>query len=80
MASLARGRLRQKLNDLVLALHGNVKAHHRFMLEMQLGRVEDIKANIALIDSKIDEAIKPHRAVFDRLTTIPGVDRWRLRP
>jgi len=75
MANLARGRLRQKLNELVLALRGNVEAHHRFMLEMQLGRVEDIEANIALVDCKIEEAISPHRAVFDRLTTIPGVDR-----
>lgn len=75
MAHLARGRLRQKLNELVLALRGNVEAHHRFMLEMQLGRVEDIEANIALVDRKIEEAIGPYRAVFDRLTTIPGVDR-----
>ena len=45
------------------------------MLEMQLGRVEDIEANIAVVDSKIDEAIAPHREVFERLKTIPGVDR-----
>ena len=75
MAQLARGRLRKKLDALVLALRGNVEAHHRFLLEMQLGRVEDIEANIAVVDAKIDEAIAPHRAVFDRLTTIPGVDR-----
>ena len=75
MAKLARGRLRKKLDELVLALRGKVEAHHRFMLEMQLGRVEDIEANIAIVDGKIDEAIEPHRAVFERLKTIPGVDR-----
>jgi transposase len=75
MAQLARGRLRKKLEQLVLALRGKVESHHRFMLEMQLGRVEDIEANIAVIDSKIDEAIAPHRAVMQRLMTIPGVDR-----
>src|ERR1051325_11424756 len=52
-----------------------VEAHHRFLLEIQLGRAEDIEANIAVVDAKIDEAIAPHRAVFDRLITIPGVDR-----
>ena len=57
------------------ALRGKVEAHHRFMLEMQLDRVEDIEANIAVVDHKIDDAIAPHRAVFDHLTTIPGVDR-----
>lgn len=75
MAQLARGRLRKKLDALVLALQGKVEAHHRFLLEMQLSRVEDIEANIATVDAKIDEAIAPHRAVFDRLITIPGVDR-----
>src|SRR5437879_9043439 len=44
MAQLARGRLRKKLEQLVLALRGKVESHHRFMLEMQLGRVEDIEA------------------------------------
>jgi transposase len=75
MAQRARGRLRKKLEQLVLALRGKVESHHRFMLEMQLGRVEDIEANIAIVDSKIDEAIAPHRAVMQRLMTIPGVDR-----
>lgn len=75
MAQLARGALRKKLNELVLALRGNVDAHHRFMLQMQLGRVEDIEANIALVDANIDHAIAPHRAVLERLMTIPGVDR-----
>src|ERR1051326_7110614 len=75
MAQLARGRLRKKLEQLVLAFHGKVESHHRFMLEMQLGRVEDIEANIAIVDSKIDEALTPHRAVMERLMTIPGVDR-----
>lgn len=75
MAALARGRLRMKLVELTAALHGRVEEHHRFMLEMQLGRVEDIEANIATVDAKIDQALEPHRAIFERLKTIPGVDR-----
>jgi transposase len=75
MAKLARGRLRKKLDGLVLALRGHVEAHHRFILQMQLGRVENIEADIAVVDGKIEEAIAPHSAVFERLKTIPGVDR-----
>lgn len=75
MAQLARGRLREKLSSLILALRGNVEAHHRFMLDMQLRRVEEIEANIAVVDSKIEEAVAPHRTVVERLITIPGVDR-----
>jgi hypothetical protein len=61
MAQLAKGALRKKLNELVLALRGKLEAHHRFMLQIQLRRVEDIEANIALVDAKIDEAVAPHR-------------------
>jgi transposase len=75
MAQLAHGRLRNKLNELILALRGKVEMHHRFMLEMQLRRVEDIEANIAVVDGKIDDAVAPHAVVFQRLKTIPGVDR-----
>ena len=75
IAQLARGRLRKKLDALILALRGKVEAHHRFMLEMQLDRVEDIEKNISVVDTKIDEAIAPHQAVMKRLMTIPGVDR-----
>ena len=32
---------------------GKVEAHHRFMLEIQLSRVEAIEANIAAIDAKV---------------------------
>jgi transposase len=75
MSRLARGRLRHKLDALVMALHGKVEAHHRFMLEMQLGRVEDIEANIAVVDRKIDQAVEPYREIVECLNTNPGVDR-----
>src|SRR5262249_11473836 len=39
MASLARGKLRHKHDDLVLALEGRVEEHHRFLLAMQLRRL-----------------------------------------
>lgn len=75
MAKLARGHLRNKVGELARALRGNVEAHHRFMIEMQLDRVEDIEANIAVVDQRLDAAIAPHFDTFQRLTTIPGVDR-----
>lgn len=75
MAELARGRLRKKSSALALALNGKVEAHHRFMLQIQLGRVEKIEADIAVLDARIDEVLQPHRAVVERLLTIPGVDR-----
>src|SRR5271163_5350975 len=47
MADLARGQLRRKRDDLVLALDGRIEGHHRFLLAMQLRRLEAIEADIA---------------------------------
>lgn len=75
MAQLARGRLRQKSARLVLALEGELQEHHRYLLRMQLERVERIESDIAQLDGRIDEALAPHREVLERLMQIPGVHR-----
>ena len=75
LAQLAQGRLRKKIEALEEALRGRVEAHHCFVLEMQLGRVEAIEENIATVDARIDQAVAPYRTTIDRLKTIPGVDR-----
>jgi transposase len=75
MARLARGVLRKKADRLVLALRGRLEEHHRFLLQVQLDRVERIESDVSLIDGRIDQAIAPHRSTFDLLVTIPGVDR-----
>jgi transposase len=40
MAALAKGRMRNKISELELALEGKVEEHHRFLLRLQLDRVE----------------------------------------
>jgi transposase len=75
MAELARGTLRRKADRLALALRGQVAEHHRFLLKLQLQRIERTEADIATVDATIDEAMSPHRDVQQRLTEIPGVDR-----
>jgi transposase len=75
MASLARGALRKKTDELALALRGRVEEHHRFMLRIQLDRVERIEADITVVDERIDQVLAPHHAEMQRLKQIPGVDR-----
>src|SRR5437016_397880 len=43
MADLAKGTLRKKLDALALALDGRVEEHHRFLLGMQLDRIEHVE-------------------------------------
>jgi transposase len=75
MAELAKGRLRKKLAELTPALDGRVEEHHRFLLSMQLERMEDLEATIKKLDDRIDEKLAPYQAQHKRLTQIPGVDR-----
>ena len=75
MAELARGALRRKLEPLARALNGKLAEHHRFLLRMQLARVERIEIDVAQVDEQIDAAIAPHADAYHRLVQIPGVDR-----
>jgi transposase len=75
MAELAKGSLRKKLTVLAAALDGRVEDHHRFLLSMQLERMEEVEATIKKLDERIDEKLVPYQEQHKRLTQIPGVDR-----
>ena len=74
MADLAKGQLRRKRADLILALDGRLEEHHRFLLAMQLRRLEAIEADIAALDLRIGERLEPYSAPHALLMQIPGVD------
>lgn len=75
MAGLAKGRLREKTEDLTLALEGRVQEHHRFLLRLQMRRLERVEADIAELDGRIDQQLIPYQAPHALLSQIPGVDR-----
>ena len=74
MADLAKGQLRRKRSDLILALEGRMEEHHRFLLATQLRRLEAIEHDIAALDLRIVERLEPYRAQHALLMQIPGVD------
>ena len=59
MAELARMKLRQKIPQLTEALNGHVTEHHRFMLKMFLGQIEQIEAQVLQLDRRIEEVMGP---------------------
>ena len=73
MAALAKGRLRRKHDDLVLALDGRVEEHHRFLLTMQLRRLEAVEQDIDALDRRIAERFEPYSFQHALLMQIPGV-------
>src|SRR6516164_3815261 len=74
IADLARGQLRRKRSDLILALEGRMEEHHRFLLATQLRRLEAIEQDIAALDLRINERLEPYRMPHALLMQIPGVD------
>jgi len=77
MAELAKGLLRKKIPELQLALEGKLEEHHRFLLELQLQRLEAAEKDLATLEQRIRQKLEPYAAQLALLDEIPGVD-WTL--
>jgi transposase len=73
MAELAKGRLREKREQLVQALEGRVQAHHRFVLTELLGQIDSLEDTIARFAQQIEAYRAPFAEAVELLDTIPGV-------
>jgi len=56
------------------ALNGRIEEHHRFLLAMQLRRVEACEQDIQTLDQHIAEKLAAYDTEMALLVTIPGVD------
>jgi transposase len=74
MAQLARGRMRRKQAALAAALDGCLDQHHRFLLRLQLRRIDAGEANLRELDELIGHKLAPYDEQVGRLMQIPGVD------
>ena len=77
MADLAKGLLRKKIPQLELALEGRLEEHHRFLLKLQLDRLEAAEKDLAILERRIQEKLNPYVAQLTLLQEIPGID-WTL--
>jgi len=75
MAEMAKGRLREKREELVKALEGRVKPHHRFVLAELLCQIDSLDETIARFDQEIEVYCRPFEQAVVLLDTIPGVAR-----
>lgn len=84
LAELACGRLRNKIEDLRLALDGRFTAHHGEMVGLHLARIGDLDRTIAQVQKKVGSVGKtpadpatglvgPFQAQIRALMTIPGI-------
>jgi transposase len=75
MAGLAKGRLKEKREQLDKALEGRVKPHHRFVLSELLCQIDNLDEAIARFDAEIEKYCRPFEQAVALLDTIPGVAR-----
>ena len=75
LADLAKGKLREKQDQLVKALDGRMKPHHQFVLAELLGQIDSLEAVIARFNEHIQQACVPFEPAVVILDTIPGVAR-----
>jgi transposase len=75
LAALARGRLKQKSEQLQEALRGLVGPHQRFVLQEQLIHIDELEARIDRLNAEIEARLAPFEQVLQLLDTIPGVGR-----
>ncbi|MEJ3747038.1 IS110 family transposase [Actinomycetes bacterium KLBMP 9797] len=83
LAQMARGVLRNKIDDLRLALEGRFSDHHGQMVAVHLERIEQLEGMIAKIGSEkigrladgVDAGgvAAPFRVQIELLTSIPGI-------
>ena len=71
---LASRRLKASREELFDALHGELTASHRFVLDELMRHIEEIEARIARFDTRLLEALHEERNTLALLQTLPGVD------
>jgi transposase len=72
LAGLRHPRLACAHEELIAALDGRLRDHHRFLIGQHLKTIEQIEATIAEFDARLEVALAPFRDV-ERLKGIPGV-------
>lgn len=75
LVNLAKGRLKQKKQQLILALEGNISEHHRFMLGFSKTAILQLNELLGQLDNRIDQYLSHWEEEIKLLQTIPGVQK-----
>src|SRR4030066_519891 len=77
LSELAKGRLKNKKEELKKSFNSRVTEHHRMLIEMSLKHIEYIEGMMVKLEGEMDELIKKQNLANDLelLDTIPGVDK-----
>lgn len=71
---LVHTQLKAKVPQLVEALNGMVTTHHRDMIRMHMAHLQFVERQIAELDTRIANLLKPYEAEITLLKSLPGVN------
>lgn len=74
LASLAKGRLREKRTELEAALMGRIEPHHRLLILELLAHIDYLDESIERLSTEIGDRLRPFQEDQRLLDTIPGVN------
>ena len=75
VAALVKGNLKNKVPQILEALCGRIRPHHRKMIGFSLQHIEFLEAQVKLLEDEIEVMIEPFGAELELLCTIPGVEK-----
>lgn len=78
LSTLGSPRLSATKGELLDALHGRVREHHRFLIDQHLKTIEQLEATIAAFDGRIEAALAPFRDDIERLKEVPGLSETSI--
>ena len=73
LASLCRGKLKNKREQMERALLGMVGKHQRMLISIQLQHIDCLDRQIARLDQEIEEQMRPFEQEITLLDAIPGI-------
>jgi transposase len=73
LAGLARGKLKNKREDLIRALRGVIGSHQRLLLGEQLSHIEELDGRISRLSEEVGRRMGPFAPALEVVDEIPGV-------
>ena len=73
LAACVTTRVKASQGELLEALRGRIRAHHRFMLKLHLEHIDALDKAITNIEKEVGLGLEPFRAAARLLSTMPGL-------
>ncbi|MDP4098975.1 IS110 family transposase [Paenibacillus sp. P96] len=67
--------LKRKVPELLEALDGRLKKHHRMMLGLHMEHLSFVEKQLKKVELEIDRLLEPYSASIELLVTIPGIQK-----